>query len=374
MTTSTKTFSQFVSDAVAAIQGQASQLVDMTVGSVLRSFVDSFSLNALWLQAEILQAASLTRFATSNGSDADSWGADFGFDRLGGDFASGPVIFARFTPTAQALVSIGTLIQTQTGVQYQVIADTSQPAFSAALNAYVLAAGTASITATVEALIAGSAGNAGAGLIDVMASSIPGVDTVTNAALFANGSDPELDPAYKARFPQFLASLSNATPAAIKAAVQDIGTNVDFTYTENQNPDGSAHPGFFFVVADNGSGNPPASFITAVAAAIEAVRGDSITYGVFPPSILTASVNMTIVTAAGFTHATVAAAVVAALSAYINTLPIGAPLTYAILSSIAFGIAGVTNVPLGLLTLNGGTADLDPTAQQIIKAGVVVVS
>jgi uncharacterized phage protein gp47/JayE len=373
MSVSTKTFSQMVQDGVAAIQGASSALVDMTVGSVLRAFVDAYSLLALWLQAIALQVASLTRFATSNGPDADSWGADYGFTRLGGAFAEGPVTFARFTPTAQALIAVGTIIQTQTGVQYQTLADTNQPAFNAALNAYVIPAGIASITATVQALVAGSAGNAGAGLISVLASSIPGVDTVTNALAFANGSPPEPDPVYKARFPQFLASLSSATPAAIKAAVQAIGTNVNFTYTENQNLDGSAHPGFFYVVADDGSGHPPSSFITAVAAAIEAVRGDSITYGVFPPTIILANVSMTIVTAAGFVHASVVAAVSAAITAYINTLPIGAALPYAILSSIAFGIPGVSNVPLGLYTLNGGTADIPATAQQIFKSGAIVI-
>src|ERR1700719_2935751 len=269
MAVSTQTFSQFVSNSVAAIQGLASQLVDLTVGSVLRAFVDAYSLLALWIQAEILQTASLTRFATSNGPDADSWGADYGFDRVDGSSASGPATFSRFTPTLQATIAVGTIVQTQTGIQYQVIADTTQVAFNAALNAYVIPAGTASITATVSALIEGSAGNVGEDLINTLASAIPGVDTVTNASPFINGTDPQTDPQYKAGFPLFLQSLSNATPAAIERAVLSVGENVNFTYTENQTLAGVFQPGFCFVIADNGTGSPPSGFLTAVGNAIE---------------------------------------------------------------------------------------------------------
>lgn len=401
MAVSTNTFQGFVSNAVAAIQGAAAALIDLTVGSVLRSFVDSFCLLALWLQAEILQAASLTRLATSFGPDVDSFIADFGFAREDGTGASGPVTFARFTPTAVATIAAatqagttpeglpifsgGTVVQTQAdpgtaAIQYQVIPDTTQDAYNADQNAYIIPAGTASITATAQALVAGSAGNVIEGAINTIATAIPGVDTVTNAAAFDNGADPQTDAQVKAGFPSLLQSLRSATPAAIQGAIEALGENVDFTYTENVNLDGSPHPGFFFIIADNGTGSPPSSFITAVAAAVEKVRGDSITYGVFPPTIVAANVGMTIVTTPGASpaataaiHATAVAAVQAALDTFINTLKIGAPLNYAVLSSIALGVANVTNVPLALFTVNGGNADIVPTAQQIIKAGTTAV-
>jgi len=386
MTTPTQSFSSFVSNSVAAIQGMASQLVDLTVGSVLRSFVDAYSLLALWFQAIALQVAALTRFATSNGPDADSWGAQFGFNRGQGSAASGQVTFARFTPTQQATIPAatntgtaanpvftgGTITQTQTGVQYQVIPDTTQAAYNSALNAYVLPAGTANINATVAALVSGSGGNAIEGLINVLASSIPGVDTVTNAQPFQNGTDPQTDPQYKAGFPGFLQSLSKATPAAIAAAIDSVGQDVDFTYTENENLDGSPNPGFFFVIADNGTGNPPSGFLTAIGSAIEATRGGTITFAVFPPTIVTANVAMVIATNGTVVHATAVAAVIAALTAFIDALPIGAPLPFTILSSIAYGVAGVTNVTG--ITLNGGTADINTTATQIVKLGSAAVT
>lgn len=372
MPTPTQTFTQFVNNSVSAIQGLASQLVDLTVGSVLRSFVDAYSLLGLWFQAIALQVASLTRFATSNNADADSWGADFGYTRDQGEAASGPVTFARFTATAQATIGVGTLIQTSTGFQYQVIADTTQAAYNATLSSYVIPAGTASISATVAALTTGSAGNAGAGLIDVLSSSIPGVDTVTNASAFANGTDPQTDPEYKAGFPLFLQSLRSATPAAIERAVQALGTEVDFTYTENFTLAGVAQPGFFYIIADNGTGDPPSGFLDSVTTAVEAVRGATITFAVYPPTIVTANVVMAVTSASSFVHSAVVTAVEVAIAAYINALPIGADLPYTILASIAYGVAGVTNVTG--VTLNSGTSDLTTTAAQIIKSGSISVS
>jgi uncharacterized phage protein gp47/JayE len=390
MAISTQTFTQFVENAVAAIQGASRLLVDLTIGSILRAVVQAASAIALWLQGEILQTAALTRFASSKGADADSWGADFGFTRLGAEFSTGQVILSRITSTNQASIQAatnsgtdangdiiwtgGVIVQTFDGSQqFRVIPDTTQSAFNAAQNAYIIAAGVTSAFATVQAVTAGSAGNVVNGSITLLAQSVPFVDTVNNPAPTVGGADPETDTAYKARFPQFIASLSRATRAAISFAVQSVvGTAGSFTITENQSFSGVAQPGFFFIIADDGTGKPPASFLAAVANAVDAVRGETITFGVFAPGLVTANVVMVLTTAAGFVHATVVAAVVAALQKTINALPIGAPLPYNLLSSIAFGVAGVTNVTG--ITLNNGTADLVPTPQQIIKAGPPTVS
>jgi uncharacterized phage protein gp47/JayE len=370
---STNTFQQYLSNAVTAVQGAASRLVDLSPGSVLRAVLQATAAMALWLQGIALQVASLTRFASSNGPDADSWGADFGFGRLQAFNAGGQVTFSRFTSTNQATIAVGVLVQTADGTQqYAVIADTTQPTWNVGANAYIIPAGTASAVVTVKSVNAAAAANVTAGAITILAQSIPYIDTVNNAAPMTGGADPETDTAYHARFPQFITSLSSATPGAIKFAIQSVGANVNFTFVENKTLAGASQPGFFYVIVDNGTGAPPPSFIAQVAAAIEAVRGESITYGVFAPIILNATIGMTLTTASGTVHSTVVAAVIAALSAQINALPIGAALPYNLLASIAFGVAGVTNVTG--ITLNAGTADLVPTPQQIIKAvGFIVV-
>ena len=75
-------FSTLVSNAAAAVQGAAVQLVDLTVGSTLRAILEANASMALWLQWLIVQVLQTTRAATSLGSDLDSWMADFAFARL----------------------------------------------------------------------------------------------------------------------------------------------------------------------------------------------------------------------------------------------------------------------------------------------------
>ena len=374
MTISIQTFTTIVSNTVAAIQGSARVLVDLTVGSVLRSYAEAVSAIALWLQGIALQVAALTRFATSNGSDADSWGADFGFTRLPAQAAQGSVTFSRFTPTAAATVPVGTIVQTADGTQkYAVIADTAQTAYNAGVGGYVLPAATASITATVQSTSAAFAGNAAVGAINTIAASIPGVDTVTNASAFSNGADAESDAAYRARFPVYLASLSEGTVAAIRNAVLSLQQTVSYTLTENFNYAGASQPGYFYVVVDDGSGTPAGSFLTSVGLAIEAVRPITSTYGVFAPSLVTANVAMTLTTAAGYTHSAVVAAVTAALQAYIGTLAVGVTLPYSRLAQVAYAASpGVTNV--SGTTLNAGIADLVATAQQRIMVGTLTIT
>ena len=82
MSFNTKTFAIIVSDAAAAVQGSASKLIDMSVGSVLRAVMEAAAAIAIWLQALALQIAAQTRFSTSSSADADTWAADFGFVRL----------------------------------------------------------------------------------------------------------------------------------------------------------------------------------------------------------------------------------------------------------------------------------------------------
>lgn len=374
MAINTQTFAQLVSNAVTAIQGAASQLVDMTVGSLLRAFVEAISALGLWLQGIALQLAALTRFATSNGPDADSWGADFGYARLVAVAATDPVTFGRFTATTQASVPVGTVVQTSDGSQkYSVVADTSQSAYSASANAYVMAPGTASCTATVVSQSVSASGNVAAGAINTVGNPLPGIDTVSNAAAFTNGEDGESDTAMKARFVSYINSLSRATRAAITYAVTSLQQGVNMTLTENFSYAGAADLGYFYVVVDDGSGAPSTNFLSTVSNAIDAVRPIGSTFGVFAPVIVTANVAMTVTAATGYLHSDVAAAVSAALLAYINTLPLGTLLSFTRLVQVAYDASpGVANI--SAVTVNGGTADVAASMKQVVKTGTITIS
>jgi uncharacterized phage protein gp47/JayE len=284
------------------------------------------------------------------------------------------VTFARYTPTAAATIPLGSVVQTADGSQkYLVVADTGQAAYNATTSVYTIASGSASITATVQAVTASAAANASAGSINTLGQAIAGVDTVSNAAGFTNGSDAETDAAFRARFISYINSLSKATRAAIGNAILAIQQGVNYTLVEGYTYAGAVQLGYFYAVVDDGSGAPGGTFLSTVSNAIDAVRPVGSTFGVFAPVVITANVSMTLTTAAGYTHSVVVAQVQAALLAYINALALGATLPFSRLSQVAYSTsAGVTNVTG--VTLNGGSADVTATNQQAIKAGTLSIT
>lgn len=374
----TQSFGSIVSNFATAVQGSATSLIDFSVGSVLLAIGEAMGGVALWLQGLILQVAALTRAATSSGADLDSWFAQFGFSRLAAIAATTQETFARFTPTNQALIPVGSIVQTADGsVMFAVIADSTNAAYSAAQNGYVLPAGQASVNVTMQCTVAGTVGNVSAGSLNTIGTAIAGVDYVTNGANVQNGEAAESDAAARARFVLFIASLEAATLLAVMNAIASVQAGMTGIIAENQQYNGQTQNGYFTVIANDGSNNLTSTENTNVANAIEAVRPLTVTFGVHGPTQSTVTVSMTITTTAGYVHATVASQVQAALIAYINgikTTSSGATLPYTSLASQAYAIAGVTNVTG--VQLNGGTADLSITYQQVFEAttGTVTVT
>lgn len=368
----TKTFDQLVSDQVIAIQASVHTLMDFAIGSILRAIVESNSAVALWMQGLLLQLLTTTRAATSTGADLDSWAADYSFTRLTAVAATGQVTFSRFSASSDSFVPVGAQIQTSdTTVEiFAVTMDATNANWSASLNGYSVARGVVSITVPVQCTTVGTVGNVLANQCNVLTGSMPGIDTVTNANPFTNGIDAETDTAFRARFVNYLSSLSKATKNAISAAVAGVQQGLSFTLTENYNYAGTLTPGYFYVVVDDGSGNPPSALLTSISNAIDAVRAFTTTFGVYPPALQPANVALTVTSV---NHAADAALAQAAISGYIAGLGIGASLPYSKLAQIAYDASPtITNVTA--VTLNGVTADLASNSKQRITAGTIVVN
>lgn len=374
MALNTQTFGQTVRNMVAAVQGAATSFLDFTVGSVALAILEAYAAVVMWLQGLIVYTLSVTRAATSQGTDLDSWMADYGLTRLPAVAATGSVTFGRITTTNAATIPVGSLVETADGSQqFAVIADTTQIAYSATQNAYLIPAGIASISATVQNVLDGTPtegadGNVVAGAINTLSSAIPYVDTVTNATAFSNGVNAETDAAFRIRFQAYLQGLREGIPAAVEAAIADLQQGIQYDLVENQTLAGVDQPGYFYVVI-----NPYSSSLQAqVSAAIDAVRPTCSTFGVFQATQLVADVAASISALPGFTLASVQTAVQDAITAFIGTLGLGMPLYYTQLYAIAYGVAGVQEVTN--LTVNNGTADLAPTSQQIVVAGTVAIA
>lgn len=363
----TKTFTQLLEGQVAAIQASASGLVDFSIGAVLRAIIEAAGQVVLWLQGLILQLLGATRAATAAGADLDTWMADFGVTRLTAQAANGVVTFSRFTTTQQGLVPVGAQVETVDGTQvFSVIADPTDVHFNAGFNAYVLAPGIGSIDAPVTASTPGSSGNAAAGAVTVIFSSIAGIDTVTNALAFNGGEDQESDAALRVRFVRYIQSLSKATRAAIDFALKSIQAGVSDTITENFTFAGVPQAGHFSVIVDDGTGAPSGAFLAQAYAAVDEVRPVSVSFEVNGPTLVTATISMTITVAAGYDKPATSVLVNAAIVAYVNSLGLGVTLPYTRLAQVAYDASpGVINVSTVLL--QAGTADLTATASQVIK-------
>ncbi|QAU22606.1 baseplate protein [Dyella sp. M7H15-1] len=365
-----KSFTQIVSDIATGIQGRVRALLDFSEGSALLAVSEAISAVVIWLQSLILVLLNTTRAALCTGFDLDSWMADYGLTRIQATPATGQVTFARFTPTMQATIAVGTQVQTGDGTQsFTVIADATQAAFNAALNAYIIPAGTRSISATVMAVTAGTGGNVSAGSISQVGQALPYVDTVTNPSPFANGENAETDAAFRTRFISYLGSLSRATKTAIGNALLSMQTGVSYTLVENQAYNGIAQLGFFYVVVDDGSGHPSSTFLSTAYNAIDAVRPFTVSFAVFAPVTMTANVVMYVTVASGYDPVATKAAVQAATQTYLASLTLGQTCAYTRLAQVAYDASpGVTNITG--LTLNGGTADLVVTNQHRLLRAV----
>jgi phage-related baseplate assembly protein len=256
---------------------------------------------------------------------------------------------------------------------FTVSADTSNPAYSAGSGGYGLAAGIASIDLPVVAVVAGAAGDVLAGTIGLLTSAIPGIDTVSNAAPMTGGLDAESDAAFKARFGNYLASLSRATPGAIEESVAGVQQGLSVSVAENVDQTGAVSMGSFVVTVDNGTGAPSAGLLASIAAAVNAVRPVGTRFSVQGPVVVNADVSMTLTLVPGTQAPVVIAAVSDAISAYFESLPVGAGLPYSRLAQIAYDASSAV-VNVTDTVLNGTTADLVPPLFGAVRVGTVSVA
>lgn len=358
----------------AALQSATTSLIDLTVGSVLRAVLEASASAALWMQWLILQVLQMTRAATSTGADLDSWMADMSLSRLPAVAAVGTVSFSRYATNLSALVPSGALVKTTDGTQtFSVIADPTSTAWVSSSNGYTMAPGQAALLVPIVAEVAGSAGNVLAGSITLLATAIPGVDLVTNPAPLESGADAESDAAFRARFVNYISSRSRATIPAIEYAISSVQQNLNFVVSQNADTNGNTRLGNFLVTVDDGTGYPPASLLSTVYAAVDAVRPIGSTFSVQPPTVIQANISLMISLNGSTQAAEFFGTVAAAIEAFINVLPIGVSLPITRIAQVTYDASTlITNVTQ--LQINGASVDLVIGPTGVIKAGTVAVN
>lgn len=366
---------------IATWQAQTGLSIPFTSGDPLLAFWQSVATQLDFLQAQIALVLNLARATTSTGADLDSFYAQFQFFRLQAVPGTGAETFSiNAVSGVNIIVPAGTLVQTVGGgIQYEVVADVGDPAWNAAANGYVLQIGSLSVNPTIQAVVPGSASNVAANVLTQFGSSVPGIASCTNPEPITNGIDAESDASFRSRFILYLATLAKATRAAILAAAQSVQQGLLIALLENQQPNGNALLGSFTVIADDGSGNPPASLINAIFAAVDAVRAFSVQPFVVPPTqvfiTIALSVNVgPLPLPIGTSNATVNIAVQNAIATLVNDLPPGGRLNGSGIIAAALSVPFVAAVNPSSVTINSGTADLIPAIQQEIRITVAAIS
>ncbi len=369
-----QTFTTMLETMSAGLQGRAAQLINLSVGSVLRALLEANASIAVWLQWLILQVLSMTRASTSVGSDLDSWMADFSFSRLPGSASSGLVTFARFTPSLTALIPAGTVVLTTDGsLQFLVVADASSPYWNPEASGYTIAGGVASITVPVQATVVGPAGNILAGTIGLLGSALPGVDQVSNSNSFGGGVQPESDPSFRTRFQTYINSRSLATVSAVESVVTALQQGIRYCVLENVHSDGSVAPGNFCVIVDDGTGMASTTLLAAVSSAVDDVRPVGTTFSVAAASVLPVTVQMSLVISSSTTAAATGFAVQQAVSSWIQGLPMGGLIAVSKLEALAHSVDSAV-VSVSTTLINGGAADLQATASTVFVVSAINIS
>jgi hypothetical protein len=367
------TFSGLMEQMAAGLQGSSMQLIDLTVGSVLRAMLEASASVALWLQWLVLQVLTLTRAATSVGADLDSWMADYTFARLPGAQASGALTFSRYSVGVGAIIPVGCMAMTEDGSSsFVVLEDDSNSAWNGA-GGYTLTALETSVTVPAQCTLAGPTGNVQVSTITLLGSPIAGIDTVTNALAFSGGLSAESDSSFRARFQLYINSRSLATPGAVLNAIFSVQQGLRTTIVENVDATLRPLPGSFLVIADNGTGMPGTALLASIQAAVDAVRPIGSIFAVQGPAISTASVVVALETSNSLTHAAIAARVQQAIVAWIQALPIAGTLAVSKLDAIAHATdPSVVSVTSTLI--NGVASDLVASQTAVILPTSVVVT
>ena len=335
---------------------------------------------------EILATASSTAFvATASGIFLDLKAADVGVTRKPATVSIAPLLFSSPIVAGVGGISIpaGTIVQAQSAdpsaypTLFQTIA-TSSIAQGQTTSPIILA----------NAVNAGSAGNVPAGAINQVISGVTGL-TVTNPSQSSGGTDQEGDDApnggLRFRTLQAIPNASQCTTTALEADAESYAGITSAKCIDLVLPDGvTPADGHAVVFCDDGSGdlgdpgNPNHASLVQFNLDLNTgkYKAAGATVVAVGSTLLATTVALSIDVAASFlltgaTTAQVAAAVQAAVFAYVQGSALGAPVVIASIIEAAKAVAGVSNVLVSTVLVNGSASDLQGTPSQVARCATL---
>ncbi len=207
-----KPFSVILEELKLLAKQEFGEDIDLSENSRLLRFLEIVAKreDELWQKMEDVYYSAFIDFAS--GESLDAIAALVGYKRLPAMKATGSVVFSRSTPaSSDILIPAGTRVATADG---SVVFKTTQPA--------TLTAGNTSVSAPIEAIVAGASGNVAANTITKIIDPISGIESVNNPEPTSGGRDVESDAAFRLRIKTTIQSLGKGTLDAIVAKVRSV--------------------------------------------------------------------------------------------------------------------------------------------------------
>ena len=197
------------------------------------------------------------------------------------------------------------------------------------------------VTVNATAVEAAAEGNVSAGTITILVSVPQGTISVTNAAAFTDGSDDEDAESYRQRLMTRIGDPNTGSDADLESWAESVEGVEQATVFDNDNVGTPTNGHVTVRIAGPGGAIPGADVVAATLALLQSYDVCNITIHVatFTPKVQNVTIDVT--TDATHTLSDVTAQVQAAVTNYINGIPVGGTLYVSGLEAATFNLSGI---------------------------------
>ncbi|NLW92363.1 MAG: baseplate J/gp47 family protein [Syntrophomonadaceae bacterium] len=328
--------------------------LDQSEGSFIYDILAAAAIEMATAYAEANTVLAKGFAETTAGIYLDYRAHEHGLTRNAATAAAGQVTI---TGTAGVVVPTGSLFATNGGIQFKTTSEAT-------------IGGGGTITAAIEAVVAGISGNVPSSTIILIPVSITGVTAVTNASGTTGGTDEETDAALLERL---LEAVQSPTTSGNSAHYKQWAKSVDGVGDAKILPLWDGNGTVKVVAIDSNKAPVSSAIVDNVSAYIETVRPIGATVTVASATGLSINVSATLTLESGYTAEGVLSDVEGAITSYLQSIAFKQDyVSYARIGSILLDTEGILDY--ASLTVNSGTANVSVASTEVAILGTVTLS
>ena len=374
---------------IDTLQAKAPDLTDTSEGSKIDSISGAASLAYEELKRLIIDQFKKTFFETANGPE-ETGGPDdlqtLAVDHFGQAFARpqavkalDTAIFSRTVDSGDVLIPAGTIVKTGVDAnglaqRYETLVDVTMVDLT--------------VSTDIRAVVAGKAGRAGAGTINILESTLLDTSITVSNAGNATGSDAQDTATYRQTIRNLILALAGATAKAIEAkaktvagiatasAVEHVKTVIEYDVATSSTVGSPFRLPVPYLYVGDENGTASSALLAQVLAAINSVKALGVIIHVLSATGVevdwTAAITLN---PSGPNYATFVSnpsRIVDSMTDYINNLPVGTSFVRATARTAILAIWGPSGTnDLTVFSTSVPFGDVSATASQKLRAGTV---